>query len=349
MHHILFDCEMMKYANTGLYEYCKQLGHALLSNKSEDEKITYYVPSRLKGLFGEEHAYIINSKLHRLIMPPFSHLDVWHTTFQSTHYRPSNKNTGHVLTIHDLNYIHEKRAPEKTASFLKKVQRNIDRADHIVTISQFVLEDVKRHLDLRNKPASVIYNGITLETFPDFDAPEYRPQRPFIFNIGSIDAKKNAHVLTPLLQHNDYELVIAGPIFDEEYKKKILSTAEQYGVADRVKILGSISGKSKYWYFRHCAAFAFPSLAEGFGIPVVEAMSQGKPCFLSDRTSLPEVGGPLCYYFHEFTATVMQQTFAEGMAHFNKTNPGEAMKAHAASLNVDNAANNYLQIYRSLY
>lgn len=349
MHHILFDCETMKYANTGLYEYCKQFGHALLRNKADDEKITYYVPPGLKGFFGDEHQYITINKLHRLIMPSFSYLDVWHTSFQSTHYRPSNKNIGHVLTIHDLNFIHEKKNPKKVASFLKKVQKNIDRADHVVTISKFVLEDVNRHLDLRNKPASVIYNGGVLETFPDFDAPDYRPQRPFIFNIGSIDAKKNAHVLPPLLQGNDYELVIAGPVFDEEYKNKILSAAEQYGVADRVKVLGSISNKSRYWYYHHCTAFAFPSLAEGFGLPVVEALSEGKPCFLSDRTSLPEVGGPLCYYFHEFTDTVMQKTFTEGMAHFNATQPIAAMKERAAFLNLDNTAKHYLQIYRGLY
>ncbi|ACU58007.1 glycosyltransferase family 4 protein [Chitinophaga pinensis] len=349
MHHILFDCETMKYANTGLYEYCKQFGHALLRNKAEDEKITYYVPSGLKGFFGEEHQYITISKLHRLMMPSFSYLDIWHTSFQSTHYRPSNKNIGHVLTIHDLNFIHEKKNPKKVASVLKKVQRNIDSADHVVTISKFVLEDVKQHLDLRNKPASVIYNGGVLETFPGFDTPEYRPQRPFIYNIGSIDAKKNAHVLPALLIGNEYELVIAGPVFDEEYKRKILGTAAQYGVEDRVKVIGSISNKSRYWYYHHCTAFAFPSLAEGFGLPVVEAMSEGKPCFLSDRTSLPEVGGPLAYYFHDFTDTAMQKTFAEGMAHFNATMPGAAMKAHAASLNLDNTARNYLQIYRSLY
>jgi len=349
MPQILFDCEKMKYANTGLFEFCKQFGYALLRNKAADEHVTFYVPSNRKGFFGEEHQYITINKLHRWMMPSFRQLDVWHTSFQSTHYRPSNKDIGHVMTIHDLNFIHEQLPQEKIDSFLKKIQKNIDRADHVVCISQFVLDDVKRHLNLRNKPASVLYNGGVLLTYPDFDNPPYRPQRPFIFTIGSIDPKKNAHVLAPLIQDNDYELIIAGPVFDEVYKNKILATAERYGVSDRVKLLGSISNEARYWYYHHCTAFAFPSLAEGLGLPVIEALSEGKPCFLSDKTSLPEVGGPLCYYFHEFTDVVMQQTFREGMAHFNATKPIAAMKERAASFNLDGTAKKYLEIYRSLY
>jgi glycosyltransferase involved in cell wall biosynthesis len=349
MPQIVFDCEKMKYANTGLFEYCKQFGHALLRNKTENENVIFYVPANRRGFFGAQEQYITVSKLHRWMMPSFPGVDIWHTSFQSSHFRPSNKNTRHILTIHDLNFIHEKLPAKKIDSFLKKVQRNIDRATHVVTISKFVLEDVKQHLDLRNKPASVIYNGGTLERFPDFDQPVYRPQRPFIFAIGSIDPKKNFHVLPPLLQDNDYEMVIAGPVFDEEYKRKVLEMADRYQVADRVKVLGIISNQERYWYYHHCMAFAFPSLAEGFGLPVVEALSEGKPCFLSDRTSLPEVGGPLCYYFHEFTDSVMQQTFKEGMAHFNATKPISAMKERAASLTIDHTAKNYLQIYRSLY
>jgi len=58
-----------------------------------------------------------------------------------------------------------------------------------------------------------------------------------------------------------------------------------------VSLLGTISESDKIFYYKNCLAFAFPSLREGFGFPVLEAMTFGKPVFLSNKTSLPEIGG----------------------------------------------------------
>lgn len=349
MPQILLDCEKMKYANTGLFEFCRQLGNSLIRQHTENELLAFYTPSKLKGFFGPRQQYITQRKYHKFLMPSFRGTDLWHSTFQATRYLPSHPKTRHVLTIHDLNYLHETHSALKVTQYLKKVQRNIDRADHVVTISAFVMEDVRHHLDLRNKPASVVLNGGNLDTFPDFDQPVYRPQRPFLFAIGSINPKKNFHVLPALLKDNDYELVIAGPVFEERYKEKIQKEAATHHVANRVKILGAISAADKYWYYNRCTAFLFPSLAEGFGIPVVEAMSQGKPCFISDKTSLPEVGGQLCYYFQNFEPDVMQQVFINGLHDYQHNNKAAAIIKHAATLTYDQMAHRYLQVYRSLY
>lgn len=347
MHQLVLDCEKMKNANTGLYEFCKQLGNALIRNRAEDEHLNFYVPPQLAGFFGEKEQYIIKKGLHKFWMPHHK-ADVWHTTFQSSNYIPSGKKIRQVLTIHDLNQLHEKNN-KKVKQYFKKIQHNIDRADHIVTISRFVMDDVKQHLRLDNKPVSVVMNGSDMETFPNFNDPGYRPSKPFLFTIGSVNEKKNFHVLPCLLVNNDYELIIAGPVFDENYKTKILAEAQAHGVLNRVKILGSISAQDKYWYYSNSLAFLFPSLAEGFGIPVIEAMSQGKPCFISDKTSLPEVGGKYAYYFHNFDAVVMQQVLTDGLHYYQTNNMGPEIKAHAATFTFDRSAQKYLQIYRSLY
>ncbi len=349
MPRLLLDCEKMKYANTGLFEFCKQLGHALLKNKAADEEMVYYVPEQYQGYFGENATYIKKNSLHKYWMPTYFRPAVWHTTFQSSRYTPQAGNTKMVLTIHDLNCIHEKQPPGKVKAILKSVQKNIDRADHVVTISQFVMNDVKTHLHLKDKPTSVVYNGGHLDAFPDFDAPAYRPAKPFLFSLGGVNAKKNFHVLPALLVGNDYELIIAGPILDEHYKQRIQVTAQEHGVADRVKITGAISYPDKYWYLRHCEGFLFPSIAEGFGIPVIEAMTMGKPCFLSTKTSLPEVGGPLSYYFLDFEPAGMQEVFRNGMHDYRQKNPASAIQAYAARFSYDNMAKGYLDIYRSLY
>ena len=133
-------------------------------------------------------------------------------------------------------------------------------------------------------------------------------------------------------------------------KKKIIQQAALHGVANRVKIIGPVSEQDKYWYYINCLAFLFPSLAEGFGAPAVEAMYYGKPTFLSTLTCLPEIGGNVAYYFHNFDPSSMQNEFEKGMHHYSSTNPKEAIINRTIYLfKWENAAAKYLKAYREMY
>ena len=85
------------------------------------------------------------------------------------------------------------------------------------------------------------------------------------------------------------------------------------GVETQVKIIGTISEEEKQWYYTNCKAFLFPSLSEGFGLPVIEAMRYGKPVFCSNLTSLPEIGGKESYFFRSFSPEDMLAVFQKGM------------------------------------
>ena len=89
----------------------------------------------------------------------------------------------------------------------------------------------------------------------------------------------------------------------------------------------------------------FPSIAEGFGLPVIEAMHFGKPVFLSKFTSLPEVGGNVAYYFDNFNAAHMQSVFAKGMQDFENRKPQKEIMEQAAKFSWDKAAIQYLELY----
>jgi len=120
-------------------------------------------------------------------------------------------------------------------------------------------------------------------------------------------------------------------------------------VDNNLRLLGNISEYEKSWYYRNCYAFALPSIAEGFGLPVAEAMSVGKPVFLSDRTALPEIGSDLAFYFRDFTAQHMQKVFTSGMQQYRDENMHNAIRQHSESFCWDKAAAEYLNIYRTLY
>jgi glycosyltransferase involved in cell wall biosynthesis len=93
----------------------------------------------------------------------------------------------------------------------------------------------------------------------------------------------------------------------------------------------------------------FPSVAEGFGAPVVEAMHFGKPVFLSDKTSLPEIGGDAAYYFKQFDKEYMQKVFEEGMTHYAQHNPVTTIQQRARKFSWDTNAQEYMKLYRSMY
>ena len=94
-------------------------------------------------------------------------------------------------------------------------------------------------------------------------------------------------------------------------------------------------------------AYTQPSQAEGFGLPVVEAMQLGKPVFLSRLTSLPEVGGEAAYYFDDFSPATMQQALQSGLAQHSPARVAQA-QAQAAQFSWTQAAADYLAIYQEL-
>jgi glycosyltransferase involved in cell wall biosynthesis len=255
-----------------------------------------------------------------------------------------------VLSIHDLNFLYENKAQYKKEKYLRHLQHNIDRADAIVCISDFCKKDVVQHCDTQGKPLQVIHNGTNLLEKPQLTGLSYKPTRPFLFTIGVMNRKKNFHSLLPLLQHNNnMELLIAGRLDDADYLHYINDMARRLHVSDHVRVLGQISEQEKAWYFNHCYAFTFPSLAEGFGLPVTEAMSAGKPLFLSDRTALPEIGRDVAFYFNDFNAEHMQRVFASGMQDYARENMQEAIKKQGALFCWHKAAREYIDLYRSFY
>ena len=161
--------------------------------------------------------------------------------------------------------------------------------------------------------------------------------------------KKNFHVLPAMLLKNDFHLVIAGCCLQPEYQMKIENAAKALGVQDRVHLVGMISEAEKTWYLQHCEAFAFPSIAEGFGLPVIEAMHFGKPVLLSTCTSLPEIGGKEAYYFEDFDPEYMSVKTMHALEDFyQQNNKAMAVRQWAGKFNWNRTARQYMQEYRLL-
>ena len=92
----------------------------------------------------------------------------------------------------------------------------------------------------------------------------------------------------------------------------------------------------------------FPSLTEGFGIPVIEAMLLGKPTFLSTKTSLPEIGGNKAYYFENFKEEHMNSVFEHGMNDYYENNKVKEIIEWAQQFSWEKASKEYIEVYKEV-
>lgn len=347
MHRIGLDFEKLKYPHNGLYTFCLQLGQRLLNLQQQNEQLLYYMPESFTGFNGRFET--IPYKWYDRYAFFTEKMDVFHAVHQTGNVWPRRQAKKALVTIHDLNFLFDQRLRNwQKQHHLRQLQKQVDETDIVVSISKFTLSVIREHIKVPESKCHIVYQGSEVKQFPGFDTPSYKPQKPFLFSIGMLTAKKNFHVLPALLMGNDYELIIAGRQ-QGDYIKKIEAAAAELGVSNRLKLVGGITDEEKYWYYSQCLAFLFPSLAEGFGAPVVEAMHFGKPVFLSDKTSLPEVGGEVAYYFRDFAPDAMQDVFAKGLDHFAGNDRADAIKKHALQFSWDANAKAYFELYRSLY
>ncbi len=359
---LFIDAERLRDRNSGLGQVCLHLGHELVRQCPDGWHITFLVPKNDVGVFGYTRSgvpvqYVEASWLRKVWMP--GSFDAWHCLHQDSAHLPRSGQSKLILTIHDLNFLaRTDYSDAKKGRKRAALQRKINRASVLTAISEYTASDVRAHLAVPpNVPMHVIPNGVAIDpaqtpqALPDSITQSFNHStiQPFFLFLGVIHPKKNVHTLLPLLEaFPDYQLVLAGPD-GHAYAQHIREQAQKLGFADRLLIPGVVDESTKSWLYANCDAFLFPSLSEGFGLPVAEAMTFGKPVFLSRLTSLPEVGGKEAYYFDHFEPEHMAQTVYDGLQDFAQ-NPlrQQRMQKRAAGFRWDAVAAQYWALYREL-
>ncbi|GHT77337.1 glycosyl transferase [Bacteroidia bacterium] len=344
---VLIDLCLLDNLNTGLGQVSYSFGEALSKVQADDMDFTFLVPKTFAGKFGTQVSYLAVSKKYRyfpFLLPKF---DVWHCISHRARYVPVDFKTKIIFTIHDL-VFHLRQGVQRKRT-IRRTQQRINEMDCICTISNYVAGDIRSHFDLKGKTIEVVYNGIqqmdaNQEKRPDF----IQPERPYFFTIGQISERKNFGVLLDMMKlMPEYDLYIAGENFREaalQMKAKI--EIEQI---TNVFLPGTVTEEEKNYLYNHSQAFFFPSLFEGFGMPVIEAMRLGKPVFSSTFTSLKEIGKTFSFYWENFEPKYMKTLVLNGLADFY-THPEkiEAQKQYASLFSYEKNVEAYLNIYRKV-
>jgi glycosyltransferase involved in cell wall biosynthesis len=276
--------------------------------------------------------------------------DLWHSLNQNTKIEP-RQDLPYVLTIHDINFVDEISGDmnhPRNQRFLEKLRR----ADAITYISEYAKRSTHQFFDIPDVPEYVIYNGNPVTEH--FDTSGFmmddRINAPYFFSIGDFHERKNFHLLVELMVHfPSHQLVIAGND-TRDYGVKVKESIRRAGLEDRVVLVGRVNDLAKQYYFEHCEALLFPSLREGFGLPPIEAMAFGKPVFLANTTSLPEIGGDVAFYFRSFEPQQMAEDIRSGMQRFanDKELMESTLRERGARFNWIQTAQEYLAVYKQV-
>ncbi|HNQ27825.1 MAG TPA: glycosyltransferase family 1 protein [Aquaticitalea sp.] len=354
MKNVFLESHNIKNQHFGFGQFNYHLIKSLRNANIGDFKMTLHAKDidSLKKEFGDYFCYRKYRSYSRY--PLFrirKKYDVWHSLNQNTKIEPYH-DVPYILTVHDVNFIQEV-STDPNHEVSKRFQAKLDRSNAITYISEFAKKDAHRYFKIPDVPEYVIYNGnpIRAITLPDDYKPSLSTERPYLFTIGEFTERKNFHVLVEMLQHlPEFDLVLSGNNQTDYANTKLLSAINNLNLRQRVLITGKISDLDKQYYLQHCEAFVFPSLREGFGIPPIEAMRFGKPVFLSNNTSLPEIGGSDAFYWDNYDPKYMAEIVMSGLDSFNNNRQVLSQKyiEHASSFDWDKAARQYIEVYRNI-
>ncbi|MBN1679257.1 MAG: glycosyltransferase family 4 protein [Anaerolineae bacterium] len=220
---------------------------------------------------------------------------------------PVANNIPTVVTVYDLSFIHyPNRLPAVRRLYLRTLARwSCRRAQRVIAISQSTADDVIATFGIPRANVDIAVPGVADEfrPLPQADVDTFRRQKGlpdrFILFVGTLEPRKNLPVLLraygrlPARDRAAVHLVLAGGkgwMFDD-----IFSTIDRLDLGDTVHLPGYLPAADLPLWYNAAEVFVYPSVFEGFGLPVIEAMACGTPAMVSDGSSLPEAAGDTGY------------------------------------------------------
>ena len=203
-----------------------------------------------------------------------------------------------VVTIHDLIFL---RHPEfynwlDTKIYAWKFRQTIREADHIIAVSECTKRDIIELGQVDESRISVIYQSCAPRFNISSSQNEEERTSRYILSVGSIEARKNILLAVKALPYlpEDISLVIVGR--HTKYTDQVTDYAKANHLDHRVRILHGVSDEELPVLYAGAEAFVYPSIYEGFGIPIIEAISCGLPVVACTGSCLEEAGGPDSFY-----------------------------------------------------
>ncbi|MFA5925366.1 MAG: glycosyltransferase family 1 protein [Parcubacteria group bacterium] len=226
-------------------------------------------------------------------------VNIFHTQYIAPFWLP--KNIKLMLTIHDIsfNYFPQYIKYSDLLFLRALIPRSIRRADKVITVSESEKNSIADFYKISPAKVDFAYNGVEAEKYGhNFSGEEkenvrkkYNLPENYLLYIGTLQPRKNIPVIIKAIKGLNIKLVIAGNRKAHNFDKKIDETVSKNNLGERVIFPGWIEEKDKPVLLQMADCFVLPSLYEGFGIPIIEAIAAGTPIVCSDIPIFREISG----------------------------------------------------------
>jgi glycosyltransferase involved in cell wall biosynthesis len=307
------DARHLAFSNSGIHSYLENLLIHAIERTTSTHKWLLYSPCKIS----QDYYKYKNVEVHAVSFPPklklfhFLYLQLAVPILARVHninifWSPANrlpiflsKKISSVLTIHDVVYIKHPKTMRFFGYLLDKLflKSSAIRADIVLTVSQSSKDDILHYGISSSSNTYVVPNAPKKK-----QRTVSKLESDYILFVGSIEPRKNIHRLISAydsLSENLKEknkLVIVGA--DSWGRYNIHSLIKSSESCDYIKFKSNVDDNSLTSLYAHAKFLVLPSLYEGFGLPIVEAMSYGIPVLTSDNSSMPEVAGDAGYYIN---------------------------------------------------
>ena len=231
---------------------------------------------------------------------------------------PQARFPARVVTIHDVFPLSsaDYSTPEFQRRFSGIIRHAVRTADRIIAVSNATREQLLQHADAADERIRVVHHGLRAASPPALDDThrflrerlQIEPHHPFFLSVGTIQTRKNIANIVLAARQAGARLVIAGG--DGYGAERVHELIRRENMEQRVIRLGHASADDLRHLYSAATALVFASLEEGFGLPILEAMSYGLPVITSNCSAMPEVGGDAALYVDPRDVSQIAQAMA---------------------------------------
>lgn len=350
------DISQVAYEGTGVARYVRNMIDAILEYDSKNEYTFFFsslrrsLPGELETRIKEKHA-LVTAKL-----PPTA-LDVlWNQAhiypiekfigkqdvYISSDWTQAPSSAKKVTVVHDLVFL---RYPETVHKKILAVQKRRlayvkKEVDLILADSQATKNDLVELLEIPERKIQVLYPAVTIPSpLPKSDF--VIPSKKYILSVGKLEPRKNIPRLIEAFEKadlKDVDLLIVGPT---GWGDKNMQHSE------RVTFLGFVPDEDLYKLYKNALCFVYPSLYEGFGYPVVEAMALGCPVTTSNTSSVKEISDGIALQFDPTNVEDIQKKLIETATNeVSRKKLVELGKKKASEFNAQNFYRNFISVIK---